>query len=102
MFLDRLRLSVSPLAWIAVVVAGCAGPPPQGEQVQSMGAAGRASSDGGAAGGADGAAVPGGDGSTHAVLGQAPAPATPPGVALTSESATSSGVSPCAMTPLRD
>ena len=92
------RILKSGLVIGALVAAGCGGAtmaPPEGSAAGRTGAAGAAGTSGTA-----GAAAPAGQAGTHAVLGQAPTTGAPPGVYLTSESATASGVSPCASTTL--
>jgi hypothetical protein len=97
-----LRLWLPLLA--AAGLAACGGPPPAAEDVTAGAPGGPAADAGtaGAAGGADAVFAPGGDAMMHTVLGRAPASAPPPGVLITSESATSSGPSPCGTTPLAD
>jgi hypothetical protein len=95
---SRVLALVSILTGVAL--SGCGGAPPPAELVASGGAAGDWDADGGATShGADYA-----DGATDAVPSAAPSfgagPAAPPGIYLTSETATSSGVSPCATTTL--
>jgi hypothetical protein len=92
------RLGCACLAWAAL--PACSAAPPA--EPASSATAGHASGDAGAAAGSANGASIGGDASPPAVLGRAPGPVSPPGVYLTNKSATASGPSPCAVTPLGD
>ncbi len=106
MWFDRHRLAVSCCSFFALAaVAGCGVAAADKELASGAAAGAHANADGGAAGasgGADGAITSGSGGSAHVQLSHAPGPIDPPGVYLTSESATASGASPCGTTPLGD
>jgi hypothetical protein len=106
MWFDRHRFLVSCCScFLLAAVVGCGVAPADKGLTSNGNAGGNANADGGAAG-ADGVNGPsasgGGGGSAHVQLSHAPGPIDPPGVYLTSESATASGPSPCGTTPLGD
>jgi hypothetical protein len=84
-----LPWSVLTLPSVALLVAlGCGGAAPPAELVASGGADGPSDVDGGPSSG-------GGDDAADAVASVGSGPVEPPGIYLTSETATASGVSPC-------